>query len=138
MKLTKFILIFILLPNFTFAKTNYFSEGLMYYKKKEFDKAKFKFEQDIVFNPKSEKAYLYLSKIFNSQDNKDLEEKNLKTVILLNPRNEEANYNLAELKLKSSDFKGSKQLIDKLLVFCKEYCVKGQNLKIKIANSLKK
>ena len=47
---------------------NYFNEGLIYYKNKEFDKAKFKFEQDIVFNPKNEKSYLYLSKIFNKQD----------------------------------------------------------------------
>mgnify|MGYP000705782583 CR=1 FL=1 len=28
------------------------------------NEAKFKFEQDIVFNPKSELSYLYLSKIF--------------------------------------------------------------------------
>ena len=31
-----------------------------------------------------------------------LEEKNLNTVILLNPKNEEAVYNLAKLKLKES------------------------------------
>ena len=31
-------------------------------------------------------SYLYLSKIFNKQENNDLEEKNLKTVILLNPK----------------------------------------------------
>ncbi|OUW10852.1 MAG: hypothetical protein CBD26_03995 [Candidatus Pelagibacter sp. TMED166] len=137
-RLIIFVSILILLPNLTFAKMNYFSEGLKYFKNKEFDKAKFKFEQDIVFNPKNEKAYLYLSKIFNSRENKDLEEKNLKTVILLNPRNEEATYNLAKLKLESSDFKGSKELIDKLLIFCKEYCKKSQDLKIKIVNSLKK
>ena len=132
------ILLLLLLPNFVTAKTSFFSEGLIYFKNKEFDKAKFKFEQDIVHNPKNEKAYLYLSKIFKSQDNNDLEEINLKTVILLNPKNEEATYNLAELKLKTSDFAGSKKLIDKLLIFCKEYCEKSRNLKIKIANSLKK
>ena len=102
------------------------------------DKAKFKFEQDIVFNPKNEKSYLYLSKIFNSQEKEELEEKNLNTVILLNPKNEEATYYLASLKLRKSDYKGSKDLVDKLLVFCENYCNKGQNLKIKIENSLKK
>ena len=35
-------------------------------------------------------SYLYLSKIFNNFKKKDLEEQNLNTVILLNPKNEEA------------------------------------------------
>ena len=138
MRLSKIILILLFLPNLAYAGANYFNEGLTFYQNKEFDKAKFKFEQDIVFNPKNEKSYLYLSKIFKSQNNNDLEEINLKTVILLNPKNEEATYNLAELKLKTSDFTGSKKLIDKLLIFCKEYCEKSRNLEIKIANSFKK
>ena len=46
------------------------------------DDAKIKFEQDIVFNPKNELSYLYLSKIFNKLDKK-LEEQNLNTVMLL-------------------------------------------------------
>ena len=120
------------------ASTNYFNEGLIFYEKKEFDKAKFKFEQDIVFNPKSEKSYLYLAKIFNKQKKRELEENNLNTVILLNPKNEEAIYNLAQLRLKESDFSGSKKLIDKLLIFCKNYCQKSQQLKIQIKNSLTK
>ena len=41
---------------------------------------------------------------------KRLEEQNLKTVMLLNPRNEEAIYHLAKLKLKTSDFQKSKEL----------------------------
>ena len=76
-------------------------------------KAKFKFEQDLVVNPKNEKSYLFLSKIFNYQKKKDLEEQNLNTVILLNPKNEEAVFNLAKLKLEKSDFQESKILIEK-------------------------
>ena len=53
-------------------------------------------------------SYLYLSKIFNNLNKKDLEEQNLNTVILLNPKNEEAIYNLAKLKLNSSDYKKAK------------------------------
>ena len=49
-------------------------------------------------------SYLYLSKIFKNLDKK-LEEQNLNTVILLNPKNEEAIYNLAKLKLEASDYK---------------------------------
>ena len=138
MRLLKIIFLLVLISNNVFAGTNYFNEGLTLYKNKEFDKAKFKFEQDIVFNPKNEKSYLYLSKIFNEQEKKELEEKNLNTVILLNPKNEEATYNLAQLRLKESDFEGSKQLIEKLLIFCKNYCQKSQKLKIEIEKSLKK
>ena len=120
------------------ANNSYFSEGLTLFEKKEFDKAKFKFEQDIVFNPKSEKSYLYLSKIFNIKKEKELEEKNLNTVILLNPNNEESVFNLAELRLGQSNYKESKKLTDKLLKICKKYCQKGKSLKVEIENSLKK
>ena len=138
LRILKIIFLLILVSNNVLAGTNYFNEGLILYTNKEFDKARFKFEQDIVFNPKNEKSYLYLSKIFNEQKKKELEEKNLNTVILLNPKNEEATYNLAQLKLQNSDFKESKSLIDKLLMFCKNYCEKSQILKIEIENSLKK
>jgi len=134
----KIIFFLVLFSNYLLASTDYFNEGLMLYEKKELDKAKFKFEQDIVYNPKSEKSYLYLSKIFNKKENKELEEKNLNTVILLNPKNEEAVYNLAKLKLENSDYIGSKKLLDKLLTFCKNYCRKSKNLKIEIDKSLKK
>ena len=137
MKLLKIIFFLILISGNLFANTDYFNEGLIFYEKKEFDKAKFKFEQDIVFNPKNEKSYLYLSKIFNEQKKNELEEKNLNTVIMLNPKNEEAFYNLAKLKFKESDFKGSKKLIYQLLIFCTNYCQKSEKLKIEIENSLK-
>ena len=138
MKLLQITFFSFLLFSNVHAGPNYFNEGLTFYEKKELDKAKFKFEQDIVFNPKNEKSYLYLSKIFNKQKKTELEEKNLNTVILLNPTNEEATYNLAQLKLKESDFDGSKKLIEKLLVFCKDYCQKSNILKIEIEKSLKK
>ena len=39
--------------NTSFANTEYFNEGLnLFKKKKKYKEAKFKFEQDIVFNPK--------------------------------------------------------------------------------------
>ena len=138
MKLLKIIFFLILIPSNLLANTDYFSQGLIFYKKNDLDKAKFKFEQDLVFNPKSEKSYLYLSRIFNIQKKKELEEKNLNTVILLNPKNEEAVFNLAKLKLDQSDYKGSKKLIEQLLNFCKNYCQKSTQLKIQIDNTSKK
>ena len=138
MKLINILIFSTLIIGNSFASTEYFNEGLALYKNNEFDKAKFKFEQDIVFNPKSEKSYLYLSKIFNKQNKKDLEKRNLKTVILLNPKNEEATFNLVQLKFKESDYSGSKKLIEKLLNFCKDYCQKSLELKTEIEKSIKK
>ena len=120
------------------ANTKFFNEGVNFFNIKKFNKAKFKFEQDIVFNPKSEMSYLYLSKIFNRQNKKTLEEQNLNTVILLNPKNEEAIYNLAKLKLDASDYKKSKELNNKLKNLCKELCDQSNKLKIEIENLSKK
>ena len=105
---------------------------------KKFNEAKFKFEQDIVFNPKNEKSYLYLSKIFKNLEKRDLQEQNLTTVILLNPKNEEAIYSLAKLKLITSDYKRSKELNDQLIVVCNKFCSQSQKLKIEIENLSKK
>ena len=134
----KFTLIFFLLINFLYAKSEYFNEGVNLYKKQKFKEAKFKFEQEIVFNPKNELSYLYLSKIFNKLDKKDLEEQNLNTVMLLNPKNEEAIYNLAKLKLASSDYKKSKELNKRLSSICEKFCNKNNELKVEIENLSKK
>ena len=109
-----FIIIIFFSPNILVANTEYFKEGLSLFKNKKFDEAKFKFEQDIVFNPKSELSYLYLSKIFKNLKNIELQEQNLNTVILINPKNEEAVYSLAKLKLEASDYSKSKELNNKL------------------------
>jgi len=131
-----FILLF--LSNILFAKSEYIKEGIDLYNKNKFEDAKFKFEQDLVYNPKSELSYLYLSKIFKKQNKRNLEEKNLNTVMLLNPKNEEAIYNLAKLKLTASDYKKSIELNKKLKSICSEFCIKSDQLKIEIENLSKK
>ena len=137
-KITYFVLILIFLPNYLFAKSEYFQQGINLYNENKFEDAKFKFEQDIIYNPKSELSYLYLSKIFNKQEKKDLEEQNLNTVILLNPKNEEALYNLIKLKLSSSDYAKSKNLNEKLKSICKKFCGSSDKLKFEIENLSKK
>ena len=132
------IILITLLPSNLFANIDNFGQGLIFFEKKEFEKAKFKFEQDLVMNPKSEKSYLYLSKIFNFQKKKDLEEQNLNTVMLLNPTNEEALYNLAKLKLSTSDYAKSRELNKKLSSICSKFCSKNDKLKIEIENLSKK
>ena len=121
-----------------FAKTEYFQQGIKLYKNNKLEEAKFKFEQDIVLNPKSELSYLFLSKIFNKQDKESLEEQNLNTVVLLNPKNEEAIYNLAKLKLSTSDYQKSFELNDRLRSICKKFCDQSDKLKIEIENLSKK
>ena len=137
MKLIRYTLVLIFITCNAYVGPNYFADGLLFFEKNQLEKAKFKFEQDIVFNPKNEKSYLYLSKIFNRQDKSKLEKKNLNTVILLNPKNEDAVYSLAKLRLKESDFSGSKELLEKLLAFCESFCQKSLKLKNEVENSIK-
>ena len=134
----KLILILLLLPNKLMANNLYFDEGLKLFESEKFEEAKFKFEQNIVFNPKSEMSYLYLSKIFKNLKDKNLQEKNLNTVILLNPKNEEAIYNLAKLKLETSDYQKSKELNDRLNYICDKLCNQSKKLKVEIENLSKK
>ena len=79
-------------------------------------------------------SYLYLSKIFNNFKKKELEEQNLRAVILLNPKNEEAIYNLAKLKLDNSDYKKSKELNQKLQILCVNFCDQSKRLEVEIKN----
>ena len=112
-------------------KSNYFEEGIKFYQKKEFDKSKILFERDIVFNPKSEKSYLYLAKIFNNNNNDQEEEVNLNSVLLLNPQNDEAIYMLTLLKIKQFDYTYAKELFDQFVLVCESFCSKKEEIQKK-------
>ena len=56
--LTKLLFFLFLLPNILLAKSEFFQEGVNLFNKNKYEKAQFKFEQDIVFNPKSEMSYI--------------------------------------------------------------------------------
>ena len=110
------------------TKENFFSEGVKLFNEKKFPESKFKFEQDIVFNPKSENSYLYLAKIYKERKNDELQEQNLNTVILINPQNEEALYLLTLLNIKKSDYEETDKLIKKFNKVCKKICEKKSEL----------
>ena len=130
------IVSFILFQVNLFAEDNkFFSKGKNFFETKKYDEAKFQFEKDIVFNPKSEKSYLYLAKIYKKKELIDLEENNLNTVILLNPKNEEAIYQLTLLNIKKSNFNEAEQLIKKLSSICKNLCDKKTPLSNKLKTS---
>jgi len=130
--LIKVLIIYLfLISNGYSSKSNYFDEGKILFDKKEFEKSKIFFEKDIVFNPKSEKSYLYLAKIFNKNKNDKEEEINLNNVLLLNPQNDEAIYMLALLKIKQSDYNEAKELIKKFNLVCISFCSKKDDIQEK-------
>jgi hypothetical protein len=119
------------------AKNLYFEDGKKIFDKKNYKDSKFYFEKDIVFNPLSEKSYLYLAKIFKEEENDSLEENNLNTVLLLNPKNEEAIYLLTLLNIKNSNFSKAKELINTFNSICKKMCSSKIELQSNLDSSLK-
>ena len=113
-------------------QSNYFEEGIKLYQNKKFDESKILFERDLVFNPKSEKSYMYLAKIFNESKNDEEFEVNLNNVLLINPQNDEAIYMLTLLKIKQSDYNRAKELIDQFIVICKSFCSKKNEIQEKL------
>ena len=126
-KIIKFIsvlFISVILINSALAESHYFEEGKIKYVEKKYEESKFLFQRSIVFNPKDQDSYLYLAKIYKFEDNKREEEKNLNTVILLDPKNEEANYLLMEIQLKKSNYSKVKELAENFTKICKKLCDK--------------
>jgi len=63
-----------------------------------------------------------------------LEEQNLNTVILLNPKNEEAIFLLTLLNIRQSDYSKSEKLINNFKKICKNLCEKEIELNNKLKN----
>ena len=137
LRYTFLIFSFLFLSNAN-AELNNFQKGKNLFEDKKYNLAKFKFEQDIVFNPKNENSYLYLAKIYNFEKNDNQEEKNLNTVILLNPKNEEAVMNLVLLKIRKSNYEETKKLIKNFKDVCKLLCQQTSDLQNKLDSILKK
>ena len=115
-----------------FAAENFFEEAKRKFEKKDYEKSKFLFQRNIVFNPTNAESYLYLAKIFNNEENKEEEEKNLDTTLLLQPDNEEAIYMLINIQLDKSNFEKANSLMNKFSSVCKKMC----NKKTEINKSL--
>ena len=135
MKIKLFLIIFLFLnhANLLFASDDFFKEGLIKYNEKKYDESKFLFQRSIVFNPKESESYLFLAKIFNHEENKKEAEKNIDTVLLLNPKNEEAIYMLIEIELVKSNYSKVRELTKNFEKVCIKLCEK----KFFILDSLK-
>ena len=53
-------------------------------------------------------------------------------MLLLNPQNDEAIYMLTLLKIKQSDYKIAKELIDRFVLVCKNFCSKKNEIEEKL------
>ena len=126
------IFVFLILTEVN-AQPNYLDEGIELYNNDKIEESKILFERDLVFNPKSEKAYLYLAKIFNKNKNDEEEEINLNNVLILNPQNDQAIYMLTLLKIKQSDYNKAKDLIEQFVLVCKSFCSKKDEIQKKFA-----
>ena len=129
----KIFFIYLFLTSAAMAvQSNYFEKGIKLFQKKKFDESKILFERDLVFNPKNEKSYLYLAKIFNEINNEEELEINLNNVLLLNPQNDEAIYMLTLLKIQQSDYDRANELIDQFILICKSFCSKKNEIQEKL------
>ena len=127
-KKTKLILIIFLslnISNISFSENSFFKKVEEKYNEKKYEDAKFLLQKSIVFNPKDTNSYLYLAKIYKLEENKKEEEKNVNTVLLLEPNNEEATLMLMNIELKKSNYSRVKELIEIFPKICKNLCEKN-------------
>ena len=134
-KLYKFaLLIFIIVTSHAIGKENFFNEAKNLFDNGKIEESKFLFQRNIVFNPKDSKSYLYLAKIYESEENEIEEEKNINTTLLLEPDNEEAMYMLIDIKLKKSDYEKVKELRTKFEMICESLCSKIKSIDERLTN----
>ena len=128
------LLLCIFINTEVYAKENFFDEAKNKYDEKKLEDSKFIFQRNIVFNPKDAKSYLYLAKIYNSEENERKEAKYLKTTLLLEPDNEEAMYMLIDIELKKSNFSEVKKLTKNFIIICSSFCDKTKSINERLKN----
>ena len=125
MKKIFIILIFFGITTSSFAgKKSFFDEAKILFEEEKYEESKFLFQRNIVYNPKNAASYLYLAKIFNLEENKTEQEKNINTTLLLDPKNEEAMYMLIDIELKRSNFSKVEELKKNFKKICLSMCEK--------------
>ena len=130
-KFFKNIIIFYFLLNIlnlSVGSENFFNKGLQLYQDKKFDDARFMFERSIVFNPKDSNSYLYLAKIYNLEEDRLNEEKNLNATLLIEPNNEEAILMLMKIGLENTNYSKVKDLSQKFEEVCKKLCKENKSI----------
>ncbi len=135
MKYIKILIILFFFADSVSSKISYFEKAKKLFNDKNYEKSKFLFEKDIVFNPKNFESYFYLAKIHKINKNFVEEEKNLKTVILLNPKLSEAYYLLTLKQIRDGDFNLAKKNAVLFKKFCSSKCEKLKKIENLIKES---
>ena len=128
------LIVFILLTFKALTKEDFFHEAKVLFDQGKIEESKFLFQRNIVFNPKDSKSYLYLAKIFESEENEIEEEKNINTTLLLEPDNEEAILMLINIKLEKSDIKKVEELKKKFEIICNSLCSRINSIDERLSN----
>ena len=128
------VLILLTISTQAVGNENFFKEAKNLFDKGKIEESKFLFQRNIVFNPKDSKSYLYLAKIYETEENDVEKEKNINTTLLLEPDNEEAMYMLIDIKLKKSDFEQVKKLRNDFEIICKILCSKVKSIDERLKN----
>ncbi len=128
LKLILFLYFLINIINISHSNENFFDKGLKLFKDKKYEDARFMFERSIVFNPKDSNSYLYLAKIYNIEEDKNNEEKNLEATLLIEPGNEEAILMSMKIALEKSNYLKVKDLSMTFLKVCKKLCDENKNI----------
>ena len=124
-KITILVVLYLTLQfNLNADQINFFNEAKNLFEKEKYEDSKFMFQKNIVYNPKDSKSYLYLAKIFKNEENKRELEKNINTVLLLEPKNEEAMYLLIDIELERSNFSKAEELKQDFKKICSNLCDK--------------
>lgn len=108
--------------------SKFLNQGKKNFEKKKYEEAQIDFEKYIVRYPKDFNGYLYLSKIFKIKKQNDKYEKNLNTVLLLEPKNEEALYMIVLKKLTDGDYDLATKKFETFKQSCKKLCAKKNEL----------
>ena len=122
------LIILINFVNVSFAREDFFNEGVKLFEAKKFDDAKFLFERSVVFKPKHASSYLYLAKIYKEKEDDKKEEKNLETTLLIDPANEEAILMLMEMGIKKTNYSKVKELSERFTKVCKNLCNENEKI----------
>ena len=131
MKNIKTLILFLIASFFltTYASSeSFFEEAKKKYDEKNFEKSKFLFQRNLVYNPKDAKSYLYLAKIFANEENEKEQLKNINTTLLLEPDNEEAMFILIEYELNKSNYSKVKELKESFILICNKLCNEKKNI----------
>ena len=133
-KVIAIIFFLVFSTNIALSKENFFDEALKMYQDKKYDDARFMFEKSIVFDPKDSNSYLYLAKIYNIEEDKKKEEKNLETTLLIEPNNEEALLMSMKIALEKSNYSKVKDLSNTFIKVCKKLCDENKGILETLAN----